>query len=973
VERHILETILIILFLSGILLIDLPGKTKNNISKTTLNKPNKEKHQKVITPDRILPEAGRKTVDGTIVLKFKNSPGTLDKKSSNIYSLLENKLSKYQGVSLQKTFPNLNKIALKKVEFLDNIYYLSYQNGENPKQVAAAFAEDPNIEYAEPLYIYPLLDIPNDPNYINMTQFPQIEANTAWNIVKGEQGEVIIAIIDGGTDWRHEDLLDNIWQNEDEIPDNGIDDDNNGYIDDTNGWNFSDNSNDPTGNPKTPENAFHGTHVAGIAAAVTNNSMGVSSISWNCKLMPINVAHPTEDSYVVYDLEGIVYAVVNEADIANCSFGYVGTPSRFEQEVIDFAYENGTLVVAPCGNDNTNNDIYHHYPSDYEHVLSVGATNKTSDEKASFSNYGTMVDVYSPGVFILSTTPNNGYSSASGTSTACPLVAGLAGLIKTQHPVWTVDQVREQIRVTADPIDQINPIYEGLLGKGRINAYRAVTNFSYPAIRLIDKSFTESGGDNIIHSGDVVEVNTVFTNYLANTSNVTISLNTDDENIEITEASAQFPLFNTNDTLNATFLFTVANGLQDGYTLKFYLEIECTNYNDKDYFELFVNPPQFAIHNTGIIQTAITSQGNIGWIGFQGDQYGGVGFLFNGQDYLFEGGILIGTGSNTVSDCIRGDDGETQDDDLKLASGENVTIISPGQYTNEEGSVLLVDSLANTPLGISALQKTYVDSSNDLNKFIIFRYILTNLTDSEISNLYIGQFFDWDINSNSQDWADYDISRKMGYVYNEENNPTILFASKLLTSNAEVSFRAIHNPDEIYDGFSNTEKWSYLSGKVQTITLSNTDISILLGAGAFSIPPDGTIEAAFAVIGANSLAELRNSADQAQSFWNNIKPGQPEYPDQFVLHQNYPNPFNPGTWIKYEIPINGRTIIHIYNTLGQRVRTLLDKEQSQGIYQIRWDGKNGSGKKMASGIYFYQFKFYGARDFNEIKKMILIR
>jgi serine protease len=973
VGRHILETIVIILSLSGVLLNELHGKTNNNDSRKSLNESNNEKHLKVIRQDRILPEAGRKIAQGTIILKFKNSPGTLSKKSSNIYSSFEQKMSKYQGVSLQKIFPSLDKFSLKKVESLDNIYHLSYQNGEDPKRVAADFADDPNIEYAEPLYIYPLLDTPNDPNYINMTQFLQIEANTAWDVVKGEQGGVILAIVDAGTDWRHEDLLTNIWQNNDEIPDNGIDDDYNGYIDDTNGWNFSNNSNDPTGNPHTPQNASHGTHVAGIAAAVTNNNTGVSSISWNCKLMPINVAHPTEDLSVLYGFEGIVYAVLNEADIVSCSWGATGAYSLFEMEIIDFAYKNGTLVVAACGNENSNNDIYHHFPSDYEHVLAVGATNKTSDDKTSFSNYGTSVDVYAPGMNILSTTPNNGYFNLSGTSMACPLTAGLAALIKTQHPEWTVDQVREQIRVTANPIDQVNPLYEGLLGKGRINAYQAVTDFSYPAIRLIEKSFTESGGDGIIHSGDVVEVKTAFTNYLANTSNVTISLISDDENIEITEASAQIPFFNKNDTLNATYLFTVANNLPDGYILRFYLQIKSTNYNDKNYFELFVNPPQFAIHNTGIIQTAITSQGNIGWIDFQGDQSGGVGFLFNGQDHLFEGGLLIGTGPNTVSDCIRGDDGVTQDDDFKLASGEDLTIISPGQYTNEEGSAPLVDSLATSPLGISVLQKTYVDNRNDFNKFIIFRYTLTNLTDSEISNLFIGQFFDWDINTNSEDWANYDISRKMGYIYNEENNPTRLFAAKLLTSTAEVSFRAIHNPDEIYDGFPNSKKWQYLSGKVQTLSLRTIDASILIGEGPFSISPDGSIEVAFAVIGASSLDELRKSADQAQPFWNSIEPEQPENPEKFVLYQNYPNPFNPDTWIKYEIPISGKIIIHIYNALGQKVHTLLDNEQSPGIYQIHWDGKDGSGEKVASGIYFYQLKFYGDKEFNEIKKMILIR
>ena len=916
--------------------------------------------------------SGRNIMPGVIIVKFKSQyPNNF----TTAPILSESITNRFQIYQIEQTFPFLNPTSLEKAESLERIYYLHYSGQQDPIQAAKEVASDPALEYAEPKYIYQLLDIPNDPQYINMTQFPFIQADTAWGIVKGESGNVVIAIVDGGTDWNHPDLLGNVWTNPGEIAGNGLDDDDNGFIDDVHGWNFANNTNDPTGNPGTPQSAAHGTHTAGTAAGVTNNGVGVSSISWNCTYMPLNAAHPTVDRSISHGYEAITYATANGADIINCSWGGLGGASSFEQDVIDFAYANGTLMVAAAGNDQNNNDVTQHYPSGYQQVLSVGAINKSNDGIASFTNYGVSVNVFAPGVNILSTTPGNTYQSFSGTSMSSPLVAGLAGLVKTQNPGWSVDQVREQIRVNCIGIDASNPSYSGLLGKGKINALRTVSNFSSPSIRMVGNSFTDSGGNGIINAGETIDLQVSFTNYLTSASNVSFTLSESDNNITITSANGQISSFNSNDTLEVSFQFQVAQGLADGYVLRFVINASSSGYTDRELLLLMVNPPQFAIHNTGSLETAITTQGNIGWIGFQG-QSSGVGFVFNGEDYLFEGGLMVGNASTRVSDCIRGIDGQTQDDDFRPATDEFLSIVSPGQISTQEGTILLVDSVAALPLGVSILQKTYADTNGVNQGFVIFKYQIANPTANPISSLYVGLFFDWDIVAGTgvNNWARYDAARKMGYVQNAASNPTKLAATRLLTSSAAISYRSINNPAELYDGFSDLEKWNFLSGGIQTQSIDGVDISTLTAEGPFSIPAGGMIEVAFALVGGNSLTELQANADQAQSFWDGswagVAPENKIVPQKFALEQNYPNPFNPETSISWQLAKSNEVQLKVFNLLGQEVRTLVNEQQGAGYHSVVWDGRDDAGNPVASGIYLYRIQ---AGDLVSIRKMVLLK
>jgi hypothetical protein len=377
-----------------------------------------------------------------------------------------------------------------------------------------------------------------------------------------------------------------------------------------------------------------------------------------------------------------------------------------------------------------------------------------------------------------------------------------------------------------------------------------------------------------------------------------------------------------------------------------------------------------------LVQTAITTQGNLGWIGFSGTP--GAGFVYNGQNYLFEGGLLIGTGSSTVSDCIRGNDGQTQDDDFEPAAEEVLSLISPGQFSYEEGFILLVDSLAATPLGVKIQQRSFADTTAGNNGGIIMEYEILNPTPNTISNLYVGLFFDWDINLSAADYARYDASRKMGIVQNASSNPTQLAASRLLSSNSNISYRAIDNPGEIYDGFSDLEKWSFMSGGLQTQSLNNIDVSTLISEGPISIPSGGTRTVAFAIVGGNSLTELENNSDNLLNLWNGggtaIEPLQTNgLPDSYELAQNYPNPFNPSTNISFQMPKAGDVNLKIFNIVGQEIRDLESGYLTAGSYQAVWDGKDNFGRSVASGVYFYQLSVQGEENMTLTRKMMLMK
>lgn len=333
--------------------------------------------------------------------------------------------------------------------------------GEDLALASARLQAQAGVEWAEPNYIFELDFVPNDPFYATQAPYlDRISMFRAWDLAVGRP-EIVVAVLDTGIDLTHPDLAPAIWVNQGEIPGNNIDDDGNGFVDDVHGWDFADNDNLPD------DDHGHGTHVAGIAAAVLNNGIGIAGVAGGVTIMPVDVFMGGIGTYEDL-IRAIVYAADNGAHVINMSLG-ASSYSRGEEMAVDYAWSRGAVVVAAAGN--TARESYH-YPAAHHNVIAVAATT-AQDYLAGFSTRGDFVDVAAPGDRVLSTFRGGRYTYMSGTSMASPHVAGLAALILSRNPGLSPAQVRAIIEATATDLGPTGrDIY---FGHGRINAELALT------------------------------------------------------------------------------------------------------------------------------------------------------------------------------------------------------------------------------------------------------------------------------------------------------------------------------------------------------------------------------------------------------------------------------------------------------------------------------------------------------------------
>lgn len=289
------------------------------------------------------------------------------------------------------------------------------------------------IEYIEPDAIAAKLEVPSDPMIPSQWGLAKIQSFGAWDTTHGS-GTVDIAVLDTGVDGGHSDVGPNIFVRE----------------------NFTD--------VADGDRDGHGTHVAGIASALTNNGIGIAGVGFSSRIMSGKVLDDTGSGYYSWIINGIYWATDNGAEVINLSLG--GTsPSIALQNAIQYAWDKGVVIAAASGNSNSKRALY---PAYYMPAMAVAASDQ-NDKKASFSNYGSWVDVAAPGVSILSTYKGS-YSTLSGTSMATPFVSGLAALVKGYNPAWSNAQIRSKIESSADAITGTGNYWT----YGRINACRAV-------------------------------------------------------------------------------------------------------------------------------------------------------------------------------------------------------------------------------------------------------------------------------------------------------------------------------------------------------------------------------------------------------------------------------------------------------------------------------------------------------------------
>jgi subtilisin family serine protease len=380
----------------------------------------------------------------------------------------ENSVSRHVG-----KFGKVTKIerVKEKKQSDGGAYALEVSEAEAAK-VLADLQHDSEVAFAQWNYQYEPDATPDDPQYASQYAHTKTGIATAWDTTTGSSS-VVIAVIGTGVKWSHPDLSANIWSNTGETAGDAIDNDSNGYMDDVRGWDFYGGDNDPN------DTDGHDTSVAGVAAAVGNNTTGVTGVCWTCKIMPLRVEYSSLEV-----AEAIDYAVANGAKIINMSFGNYDVtkygPDTVVETAINSAIAADVMVIATAGNDNITTK---RYPAAFDNVIAVGSTDST-DNRSTFSNWGDWVDIAAPGTSVLSTTiSGTGYGSVSGTSFSAPYVAGVAGLMFSRTPAMSLEDARYSLEYTVDKLAT-----DKALPSGRINATNAVLSDATPHLFAIIKS-----------------------------------------------------------------------------------------------------------------------------------------------------------------------------------------------------------------------------------------------------------------------------------------------------------------------------------------------------------------------------------------------------------------------------------------------------------------------------------------------------
>ncbi len=411
--------------------------------------------------------------DGLIVFELQQEAKAIVANEHNEFNINDvHYLSSIYNIDVKSSIqlhPSINDKRLKRT------YQIELNNPYEIEEVIRTLSSIKEIRVAEKKELPRILQVPDDPLYTqaNMWGLFRVQAEGAWAFSTGD-ASIVVAVTDDAIQTNHPDLVNKV------LP----------------GHNSAMGTNDP--NPCGGNNGFHGSHVSGTVGADTDNGIGVASIGWDISILPVAIGR-CSDGALTGGFDGIIWSADNGADVINMSWGGAGS-SQYGQNVCNYAWNQGCILVAAAGNNNENQQFY---PAAYNNVISVAATGQ-QDQKANFSQFGTWIDISAPGTQIASTDEGTGYQFSQGTSMASPLVAGFMGLMKSFAPNASNSDLVQCLYDGADNIDAQNPNFIGQLGAGRMNAEQSmicaqqfsfqldagITEIIHPVGNNCDLSFT---------------------------------------------------------------------------------------------------------------------------------------------------------------------------------------------------------------------------------------------------------------------------------------------------------------------------------------------------------------------------------------------------------------------------------------------------------------------------------------------------
>lgn len=757
-------------------------------------------------------------------------------------------------------------------------------------EVAAAVAAAPGVRWAEPCMAHTVSATPDDPLAADQYHLPMVRAAQGWDLARGEWNPVLLAVIDAGIDIDHPDLAPNVQLNPADPP-NGLDDDGNGFVDDHRGWNFAAGNDDPGAlAAATPQAVMHGTHVAGLAAAVCDNGLDIAGLGWNGPVLCVAAGSAVADNVVAFGFQAMLYAAERGARIINCSWGRPRTTSRLEVEVLEYLRTLGVLVVAAAGNEGGSEPFY---PAAYPGVLAVA--NVTADTlRNSSSNYGDWVDMAAPGTFILSLAAGDGITRLSGTSMASPLVAAAGALLAGLRPELDPRQMGLQLRVSSVPVPSDGIAGQRGLGHGLLAVDRALL-WRGPGLWIEDLAVEDRDGDGFVSAGESMTVRPVWRNILDRaTGDVDVRVYYAAEDGGGSDGPEPVPAggftlppvpAGGQPVAPAALVLTPEGGLPPGEKIRLLWEWEDPladpPYGDRQLIEV-AGPPLGVDSTEGEIDFTLAGNGRLGFHGRGGgDGEDGIGVRYSplaaqhgavaSTGLLFEGALIVGTGPDRLSDGARfAPDGDYhrhwQAPTFSDLPAPAATYVLSGGQRLHAARASYADSGAPSPLGLRVTATALAPEPEVYPGTALVLLEIRNEGTGGLSGLRAGWFLDWDLPESGDlavvgpNTTARDAESGLALTWRDSDPGGLTVAADLLSADgAPAVVRLIDNVAgadwNIYDGYSEAEKWDSLLGEAAPAEVGGTDVSQILSLGPFALAPGDSLRCVLLLAAGNSRGQ----------------------------------------------------------------------------------------------------------------------
>ncbi len=881
---------------------------------------------------------------------------------------------------------------------LSGIHLVFFEGGDDPAVAAAALSVLPEVAYAEPYRVHRTASSPNDPLVPQQEHLDSVDAPAVWDLVRGEDLPVPVAVVDAGIDVDHPDLAANVLLNAAD-PVNGIDDDGNGLVDDYRGWNFAAGVDDPGAlRIATPGSVRHGTHVAGLISAAADNGLDVAGLTWNDPVLCVAVGHPTIENSVIYGYQGIIYAAERGVRVINCSWGRQLTTTRLEVEILEYVGSLGAVVVAAAGNEGQE---FPFYPAGYPEVLAVANVDRDGIRHFT-SNFGSWIDLAAPGVSLLSLDAGAGVIRLTGTSMSAPLVSSVAALLWGVRPDLTPDALFHRLRVgCAAPPDDGGGALD--LGHGLLAAERSLS-WTGPGLRIESLGIEDADLDGIVEPGEEILLRPTWINILDGSSGaIEVELTLPDGGGSVLQGSTSLPPIASGGSAAAAgpLRLLAAEDLQPGTDIE--LLFSWSDAGDpgaySDFQTAALPGPRLLVDLTGgEIRFTLGGNGRIGFIGRGGgDGQDGIGvnYVPVGSQHgaagvpglLFEGAWMVAAGPDRISDAARyalqgsyhrywnpesAADLPRRLPDFQLDGGTSLTAARS----------CATDAAAPDPMGLRAISTALVPDPGDIQGTGLVMVVLRNDGVEDLTGLRAGFFLDWDLGTGSPfpsfgpNSTALDPASGLALTWRDDSPDCLTVATALVAeSDAPTRARAIDNAAgedwNIYDGFTAEEKWDALAGESFPTAAGGSDVSQVVAVGPFDLAPGDSLGCLLLTSAGLSRDEaLANgsaglglaAAVLAERRWDYA------FVPQVV---GAPRP-NPSTGF-FAVDVSGIRLapwnVMVYDLRGRLVWSgVSDFAGDQGI--VTWPGIRRDGSRAPSGVYLLSI---GQQSRRQVRKILLLR